>query len=483
MYEITVTNGTDTELLHDLLPDSLRKVLTGNFTQIAAEICRPTAQFSLSPHHPAYNNIHEMRTLLAIRNTLTDQIVFEGRVLQVQDTLGNDGKIRKTYTAEGLIAWLLDSCQLYRTALETPAEFLAYLLARHNEKYPGKAILPGICDVSARLQCTTNYRSTLEEISVNLLKRLGGEIAVRRDANGILRLDYLQDGIGEQKETIVQLGRNLRSLTRSADPAKIVNRLIPLGAKQQDGSRLTLQGYYPEEPFRVWVEDAASAAQYTPIEGTAVVDDAETQAELEQKALAELHSSAAAKCGYSAEVLDLSVIGAEPDMLEAGNTYRFVCRTNGLDADLRLVKCTVDILKPYIPVVEIGSRPERLSYTGATTKATVEALNEKLDIIIEEGIGELGDWVTTADFEAYQEELSTYLADLDIWRGNVSTALQSINSWQQSVESVLSSMQTQIAALQTNAVTSSDIREIDKVSTMPANPAAATLYVIAGNAS
>lgn len=47
----------------------------------------------------------------------------------------------------------------------------------------------------------------------------------------------------------------------------------------------------------------------------------------------------------------------------------------------------------------------------------------------------------------------------------------------------ITNLNAQIAALQANVVTSSDIRKIDKVSTMPANPAATTLYVIAGNAS
>jgi hypothetical protein len=51
------------------------------------------------------------------------------------------------------------------------------------------------------------------------------------------------------------------------------------------------------------------------------------------------------------------------------------------------------------------------------------------------------------------------------------------------INAELALIKTQLAALQANAVTSAEIRTISKVSTMPANPVASTLYVIAGNGS
>ena len=191
---------------------------------------------------------------------------------------------------------------------------------------------------------------------------------MRRESNG-LYLDYLQDGIGEDSTVVVQLGRNLRSLSQSTDPTKIVNRLIPLGAKQEDRSRLTLRGYYQATPDKYWIDDSESVTSYTAIEGTETFDDAVTQQTLERLGTAALARLKTPKISYSAEVLDLSTIGEEEYSLRAGNTYNFVCDALSLDENLRLTKRTVNILKPYSPTVEIGSKPERLSYTAAKTSA------------------------------------------------------------------------------------------------------------------
>lgn len=409
MYEITITNGAETELLHDILPNSFRKVMSGSFTDVAASICRPTAQFTIAPQNPTYNKIKEMQTIVKIRNTLTDEIEFEGRTIQnPRDSLDSSGTICKEYIAEGLISWLMDSRQEYSKETRTPSGFISYVLSAHNLRYPDKTILPGICDAYGYLECTTNYRTTLEELNVNLIKRIGGEISLRRDENGDLRLDYLLDGIGQRKSTIVRLGRNLQSLNYSKDPTSIVNRLIPLGKKQSDGSRLTLKGYYQDDPNRFWIDDTISATQYTIIEGTVTFDSVETQQELDQKGRESLSSMTKPKYGYTAEVLDLSVIGEEHDPLKAGNTYRFICQSNGIDAFLRLVKRTVDILKPYMPTVEIGEKPVRLSYSESKVDtAAIKAVNDKVDTNITE----------TNNLEKRVADIERRLNGLSFWKG------------------------------------------------------------------
>ena len=506
MYEIRILNGSTEEILHDTDPDSARRLLTASFTEIAASICRPTAQFSVTPHNPAYSSLHEMRTLIRIKNILTNDMEFEGRIIQKpRDSFGSDGKIIKEYSAEGLISWLMDSRQLYRSVTETPTQFLTYVLGVHNARYPDKAIQLGVCDVTGSLPCETNYRSTLEEISTNLLKRLGGEINVRRDGNGILRLDYLQNGIGTTKDVTVQVGRNLKSLSVSNDPTKIVNRLIPLGKKQENGSRLTLLGYYQDEPGRMWVEDSSSASAYTPIEGTATFDDIETQSELETAALAALASTHDTKESYRADVLDLSTIGEEAYALRAGNSYQFVCAPCGISSVLRLTKRTVNIFKPYAPTVEIGDPPERLTYTAAKTKTETE----KVAQIVEEKLADI-DYVTKEEYDAYVDSMEEYAEALEVWRehdtsdppediplpdtmedlkqwkSDTDSYLTGLASWQQTVNvaiATISALTARVAALESTAVTSADIRTIEAVDEMPASPVATTLYIKDGDTS
>lgn len=376
MYEIWIKNGDNEELLHALGDHQERKVLAGGFTDPIGTFCCPTAHFTLTHHHPAYDRLHELTTLVTFKNTLTGETEFEGRILRKpKDGMSGDGKITRQYTCEGLINYLRDSVQLYRTyrGISVPM-LLESLLAVHNQRCPDKTIRLGQCDIAKSLTAVTMYRSTLEELRANLTDKFGGEMRLRR-AGGELVLDYLAGGVGEKKSTVIEVGRNLVSIEHSTDAGSIITRLIPLGKQLDDGSpeRLTLRGYYADDPERCWVEDADAAAQFTDMEGTVTFDEIETQEELAQEAERYLAENNRIKRTYRAEVLDLSAIGAERGSISSGNTYRFHCEPAGLDEELRIISRTVDAIeKPYRPTVEIGDKMTRLSETQANLSRTIQ---------------------------------------------------------------------------------------------------------------
>jgi len=67
-------------------------------------------------------------------------------------------------------------------------------------------------------------------------------------------------------------------------------------------------------------------------------------------------------------VLDISGKGS----LRCGNTYRFRNALMGLDAHLRLLGRTVDILKPYTPQVEIGDRTAKITAITAKNQHLID---------------------------------------------------------------------------------------------------------------
>lgn len=376
MYEIWIKNGDNEELLHALGDHQERKVLAGGFTDPIGTFCCPTAHFTLTTQHPAYDHLHELTTLVCFKNTLTGETEFEGRILRKpKDGMTSDGKITRQYTCEGLINYLRDSVQLYCTYSGISVSMLLdSLLAVHNQRCPDKAIRLGQCDVAKSLTAVTMYRSTLEELRANLTDRFGGEMRLRR-VNGELVLDYLAGGIGEKKSTVIEVGRNLVSIDHSTDAGSVITRLIPLGKQLDSDSaeRLTLRGYYEGDPERCWVEDADAAARFTDMEGTVTFDEIDSQEELAQEAQRYLAENNRIKRTYRAEVLDLSVIGAENGSISSGNTYRFRCEPAGLDEDLRIISRTVDAVeKPYRPTVEIGDKMTKLSETQAALSRTIQ---------------------------------------------------------------------------------------------------------------
>ena len=156
---------------------------------------------------------------------------------------------------------------------------------------------------------------------------------------------------------------------------------------------------------------------------------------------------------------------------------------------------------------------------------------------IEEYLGDVkitnksgGSWVTMATFTAYTETQATvvgaiyddvealkawktstvtpWISDMTTWKDetvdpfisstgdrldNIETALGNIDlsdldgtdptSWKSTVNAAISALQSAVSSLQSNAVTSSDIRIIDVVSEMPQSPVSTTLYIVEGSSS
>jgi len=377
MYEIWITNGQTRERLRAADASSDSQVIAAEFDDPIADIVFPSASFEVIPMNPAYDRLHELTTVVEYVNTLTGECEFLGRIAhKPKDGMAADGTVSKQYECEGLIAYLSDSRQMYRTYNGiTPHMFIASLLYYHNLLHPDKAIQIGSCDVSTSFNAVTQYRTTLEELRANLTDRFGGEMRLRRDQQGVLRLDYLHQ-LGNRQNTVIELGRNLVSVNHTADARNIITRLIPLGKALSNDSpeRLTLAGYYQDAPDKYWIDaDSDTQQTYGIIEGTAEFDDIETQAELYTKGTAYLAENNRIKKSYTAEVLDLSTIGADAQALRAGNTYRFKCSFTGLDEDLRLTKRHVDIVnKPYKPSVEIGDKTVKLSSAQARTARLLE---------------------------------------------------------------------------------------------------------------
>lgn len=168
----------------------------------------------------------------------------------------------------------------------------------------------------------------------------------------------------------------------------------------------------------------------------------------------------------------------------------------------------------------------------STTKYIVQNGNN-----VEEYLGDVritnesgGSWVTMATFEAYTETQATvvgaiyddvealkawktstvtpWISDMTTWKDetvdpfisstgdrldNIETALGNIDlsdldgtdptSWKSTVNAAISALQSAVSSLQSNAVTSSDIRIIDVVSEMPQSPVSTTLYIVEGSSS
>ena len=374
MYEIKL-NDT---IIHEPDPQSKRKLSAGSFVEDINKI--PSFTFTIPAMNPIFlQELHDRKDIITITNTLTGETEFEGHLLTHTNSMSTSGRFAVKAVAEGFLGYLCDSIQMYHTYTDTlPADFLTALLDAHNAQvtangHPEKRIVLGLVDVTRsdyKRSKTTAYRNTLEEIQVNLIDRIGGEIRIR-NVNGALVLDYLET-IGVTCSTKIELAKNMKSLQVETDSSNIITRLIPLGYQPNPGDsaeRLTISSVNSGLPY---IDDANGIAQYGIIAGTVIFDDITQPANLKTAGQEYLTNNNRIRKAYEAQALDLSVLDTSQQALRCGNTYTFVNDFVGVNEALRLVGRTVDINKPYTPTLRIGDKSVKITDIATHTAKLIE---------------------------------------------------------------------------------------------------------------
>lgn len=385
MYTISAINGSSTVVIHENNPDSLVRLSAGKFSDEVNAI--PCFQFDIPASNPEYDELHDRTTIISVHNDVTGEIDFEGPLIHSVENVTAAGKVYKSCSCEGYLTYLNDSIQQYHTYENTSAaDFLLALLTYHNSVTPEGKHITSTCSITGDTSNskTTSYRNTLEEIKVNLIERLGGEIKIIK-VNGALTLNYA-DKHGVTSSTTIELAKNIYSINVDTDTSNIVTRLVPLGAQVSDetSERLTISSVNSGLPY---IDDATAIAKYGIIMGTVIFDDITVAANLLQRGQDYLTNNNRVKKGYAAQVLDLSLIEDHttyaPFTIKAGNTYRFKHSVIGLDEDLRVMKCTVDIFKPYKPDVQIGDKAETITSIATQTASLIEyeLPKQRIDIL------------------------------------------------------------------------------------------------------
>lgn len=375
MFTISAINGSIATIIHTNDHDSLHRLSAGKFAHEVNAI--PAFTFNIPAFNPAYSDLHDRTTIISIHNDKTGEIDFEGPLIHSAEGVTSGGKVYKSCSCEGYLTYLNDSIQQYHHYESTTvAEFITALLDYHNSVTPAeKHITLGTCDFSGdnTNSKTTSYRSTLEEIKINLIDRIGGEMQIRK-VNGALVLDFVHK-IGVKSDTTIELAKNIVELSVDTDTSNIVTRLVPLGAQLNDetSERLTISEVNDGKPY---IDDTAAIAQYGIIMSTQVFDDITVASNLKQRGQEYLANNNRIKKGYAAQVLDLSLLEQQLNnsqlCIRAGNTYHFKHDIINLDDDLRVMKCSVDIFKPYKPDVQIGDKAETITSIATQTASLIE---------------------------------------------------------------------------------------------------------------
>jgi hypothetical protein len=333
-----------------------------------------TFTFTIYPNSAAYNELHYFTSFIRVVNVISGKALFNGRVLYPNESMDKDGVLKKDVTCEGLIAFLHDSTQDYGKYEQlTPFQYLAKLMAKHNSQVePYKQFKLGKCDVTGsgnenKIRYTEDDKDTWDTIKDKLVSRLGGELQVREEPDG-LYLDYLKQ-IGQKGTQVIQLAENLLSVTTAVDPTKLMSVVKPVGATIEQPAGTTIetsadavavaQPRYTIASVNngsVYLRDekliAAIGLQVKPV----VFDTIKDPKVLLSRGKDYLANGETATIQYQITAVDLSMINKQIDDFDLGWIYHVSNRLMAIDEDLRIIQMTVNLNDPSQSTLSIGDK-------------------------------------------------------------------------------------------------------------------------------
>lgn len=326
--------------------------------------------------------------------------IFTGRVIDIESSMTSEGKAFFKVTCESVLNFLNDSL-VGKWAIhpgEAPKEdendinditeeekkndpftvyenmnvekFLSLILENHNSKVKAdKKILKGNVTVEGNVYCYTNRETSLNAILDKLVNRKGGFLNIR-EVSGVYYLDYLEEI--SKPEGNIELGVNMKALTKKNSNPNIYTRIIPIGA---DGL-----GIKDINNGLDYVEDEALVERYGVIEGRVEFEDVTIPENLLKKAKEALKNVNVNSSSLELSAIDLSYLSDEIDRLQVSQVCRIFNKILGIDEKQRIIEIKVYMDEPYNNTFTISSSASKA--TTVSNKIIQEFQNSKVEMAV-----------------------------------------------------------------------------------------------------
>lgn len=194
-------------------------------------------QFTIPPTHPAYGQINRLASRI--------KVYRDGTLISILRPFDSELKLIKTqkWVCEGVLAWLKDAIVRPFEYQGTPTQLLQYFLTQYNNQVnSAQQITMGnvtVTDPNDYInRSSSEYLSAYDAIKTRLLDTLGGYLYVTYNNENPV-LNWLEDA-PDVSTQLIEFGENLSDLTHLIYGGETYTACIPLGAKKEDGTRLTI---------------------------------------------------------------------------------------------------------------------------------------------------------------------------------------------------------------------------------------------------
>ena len=315
-----------------------------------------TATLEMFSDHPAYNAFTIYKTEVTIYRD--DELCFRGRAFSKEDNFSD----QRTITCEGERSFLRDAVMRPYVYQTDPATIFANVLEVYNTQVEAfKQFEVGsvtVTDPNDYILLESSKAEQVGDTVDKLVERCGGYITFTTNAAGQRCINWLAE-LPYRSSQVIEFGENLLDFARTDGNDELATVIIPYGAEDENGNRLTIES---ENDGLDYIKDDEAVALRGWIAKPVYYDDVEVAINLLNKAKKDLAQSKNIITALELSAVDLSYFDKSLDSFQVGDTIRVRSKPHGVDEDFQLTEKTEDLLNVD---GEITLGKERTSLTGS----------------------------------------------------------------------------------------------------------------------
>ena len=364
--------SVEKKVIHSPYSRKGNKILSGTITQ-------------------AQNAINEFTFTMPMQNSLYQKLVpFQSiiQVLTISNKMTSTGFVQEV-VCEDFLSFFHDSAQSFRKLQNTGAEaYLREILNQHNSQVEDyKRIHLGTVTVNSKTDKPwryLGYEPTWDAIRERIIANIGGYLTLRRESDAFY-LDWTSS-IGENQDSPIQLGRNIKSASREISFDGIATQIMPIGAdennsqnenKEEQGSDVTRKqiDISSVNGGKIWLEDAELVAKFGIIRKPVIWTEIDNAQVLKNRGLQYLKNQKIALAKWAVSAVERYLIDSRYVKFKIGNTHPILnAPLSGIER-LQIIEKKIDILNPQSVDLVIGSKSQSLSAYQLQSQEAIESID------------------------------------------------------------------------------------------------------------
>lgn len=355
-----------------------------SFTLISAELeiiagSAGSFTFTLPPTNIAYKQMRRLTDFIDVYRD--DDLIFSCRVYSIEDLFNTSQRV----VCEGLLAILNDS--IFRPRIfdmTVNPDLVSDIIDSHNEQMEifntKKKIYLGRttpADHEFIIREFKTYETSLSRLK-ELADEYGGYFFLRKNypVNEHLKLDWLDEFATTCTQSI-DFGSNILDITKEINSDGICTYLIPLGAEDENGIRLTVESI---NDYDYITADTSELRKYSDIVDVHIWPDVTDPAELLSKGQAYLEERLEENIIINVSAINLADAGFEVENFKVGQKVYVTSNPHDIHEELlQITEQHLNLLNPASNSLILTKGKKRSGYVESqqqTEHGIIQSLKE-----------------------------------------------------------------------------------------------------------